>query len=156
MCDAFPVLMRAFKAAPLSRKAAPLTRTSSCTTPALHHLDDNKRNLVPWVWLRSARTATHGSNGRSTSTRQTSQVPALGDFGRMCKCTDKWNLTAGYPRPETPTILAPISIGLPSTTAILSQRRCPLVTASLRGQQEARKPTRFSEKYSQRHTCRSK
>jgi hypothetical protein len=74
----------------------------------------------------------------------------------MCKRTTKRNHTAGHPRPEIPTILAPISTGLPSTTAILSQRRCPLETAPLHSQQEARKPTRSSEKYSQRHTCRSK
>jgi hypothetical protein len=57
---------------------------------------------------------------------------------------------------RTPTILAPNSAGLPSTSARLSRRRCPLETAPLHSQQEARKPTRFSEKYSQRHTCRSK
>jgi hypothetical protein len=78
MIHAFPTLMRALKAAPLSRKAAPLAKPSSCTMLVLHHLDDNKRNLLPW-------------NLAALCQRCHRQVQRTLDFYQA-------NLTGAYPR----------------------------------------------------------
>jgi hypothetical protein len=58
MIHTFPALMRALKAAPLSRKAAPLSRVRSSPMLTVHHIDGQSGIFCHRIWLRSPRDAT--------------------------------------------------------------------------------------------------
>ena len=89
MTQAFPALMRTLKAAPLSWKAAPLWRMRSSPMLAVHHIDGNKWNLLPWnvAALPQRCNREMQSNGRLTSSKPTLQASTLNGYGHMCKRT---------------------------------------------------------------------